>query len=169
MGGGGTSFEIGFYSDSNGIPDVLKYISFVSVSSSIVDVGSGFGPVTFYSGDLGFPFEAVAGTRYWLSIYNGAPDAKWSWLKAEAAGNGFAQDFCNSLRCTGWEVSHEFDLAFELSGNEPTTTSEPTSMGLLGFSLACVGVIQRRYKRARARCPKVPLAECNPANDTAFQ
>ena len=59
---GGTSFEITFYSDAGGNPNLPMATISVTPSSSGATTGSPFDPVTFYSATLSTPFSAAPGT-----------------------------------------------------------------------------------------------------------
>jgi hypothetical protein len=135
---GGTDFQFIFYADNGGLPGAVLHTSGGSLSTATVSVGSGFDPVTSYSSDLSLPFVAASGATYWLSIFNQASDASWEWLSAEIAGNGSSQWVNTGSPCCTLAPN----MAFEL------TLPEPATIGLLGFGLACLRLINRRRKAA---------------------
>ena len=73
------------------------------------------------------------------SVFNGAADASWNWLVADAAGNGARQ---GTNPGPPWDRPAS-DLAFQLA----TTVPEPATIAIVGAGLALVAA--RRRTRAR--------------------
>ena len=109
-----------------------------SLASVVVNPGSPVGAVNLSSSILTTPFAATAGTTYWITIFNGAADASWNWLVADAAGNGARQ---GTNPGPPWDRPAS-DLVVP-AGDDGT---EPATIALLGGGLAFAAA-----RRARAR------------------
>ena len=136
---GGDNFQFTFYADGGGIPGAILLTTGGSFSKATVNAGSPFDPVSFYSSDLTVPFSATGGTMYWLSIFNQAADASWTWLRANAAGDGSKQ---GQVPGPPWDFPRP-DMAFQLTG--ASAVPEPASFALLGFGLAMLAA-RRRWR-----------------------
>jgi hypothetical protein len=141
---GGASFQISFYPDAGGNPGPPLSTIAVTPTSSSATTGSGFDPVTFYSAILGTPFSAAPGTRYWMSVFDAAPDGRWLWLSANV-------DTFGALRMQNgaatWNATD--GVSFRLKDDavpEPATYSL-VAIAMLGF--ACF----RRWSRVGTRWP----------------
>jgi hypothetical protein len=138
--GGGSSFTFTFYADNGGVPGAILDSSGGSLSTTTVNVGSSFGPVTLYSSNLTSPFRTTAGTTYWLSIFNQAANASWEWLSADNFGDGSLQ---GANPGPPWGVIGWGDMAFQLERGR-IGMPEPASLGLLAGGLVGLLVLGRR-------------------------
>jgi hypothetical protein len=136
---GGKSFSFTFYDDNPLAPGpgAVLHVSGGSLTEQTVNTGPG--PVVFYSSILDSPFSATGGSRYWLSVFDGAADASWLWLIANNPGNGSTQELNPG---PAW-FSVSADMAFQIT-SEPVP--EPASMLLLGSGL--LGLIGYRRRSA---------------------
>lgn len=137
---GGNDFVFTFYADAAGSPGAALQTTTGTVSITPLILP---GPEYFYSSALAVPFSATAGTTYWLSIFNQAPDAVWAWQIGTpfvAAGSRIRQ-----LSSPTWQPT--FDVAFQLEGDVAGSSAvpEPATLSLLGLGLA--GMVARRRKR----------------------
>jgi hypothetical protein len=148
--GGGDNFVFTFYADGGGVPGAVLHTTGGTLAGVPDDPGGPTGPVTLYSSTLAAPFAAAAGTRYWLSIFNGAADASWNWLIADSNSNGAVQ---GTNPGPPWDRPAS-DLAFQLS----TTVPEPATLALIGAGLGLAATARRR----RRRLPD-PQGVCRPS------
>jgi hypothetical protein len=118
---GGNAFTVSFYA-GGATPGALLASHSVTPSSQSVDVGSPINPMTLYSATLPVAFNAAGGTTYWLSIFNGASDAIWSWISADDGGNGsLQQSLVNSSFSTFFLPDRAFTLGTSADVPEPST------------------------------------------------
>jgi hypothetical protein len=139
---GSASFQITFYSNSGGNPGSSLTTIDVTPTSSSDTTGSPFDPVTFYSANLSTPFIAAAGTEYWMSVFDAAPDARWRWLSAEIDTIGGRQMQNGSAT---WNATD--DVSFRLK--DAATVPEPSTMGLVAIAL--LGLARFRQGREPQR------------------
>lgn len=134
---GGNDFTFTFYANAGGVPGAILHTTGGSLTSQVVNVGSGFDPVTVYTSALTSSFEATLGTTYWLSIFNQAPDASWLWLSANANSDGSRQ---GQNPGPPWGTVHP-DRAFQLE-----TIPEPAGAAL-AMLLSAIAVTNRPRAR----------------------
>jgi hypothetical protein len=139
LGSGGQAFNITFY-HGGAVPGAVLSTNDVSPVSSSISTGSPMDPVTFYSATLGTPFVAVPGIQYWMSIFDGAVDANWIWLSANADTNGakYAQNGTVTWNNTSG------DRAFQLRDD---VIPEPATFLLLGTGLGVIGLAAWRKRK----------------------
>jgi hypothetical protein len=135
---GGEDFEITFYPDAAGNPGAPLATIDVTPTSSTDTTGSSFDPVTFYSAILSTPFNAAPGTKYWVSVFDAAPDGRWVWLSAEADtfdGRQRRNDLAT------WNITD--DVSFRLT-DDVAVVPEPGTLALCGGSFAVLALLRRR-------------------------
>ncbi len=137
---GSEDFQIVFYPDAAGNPGAPLATIEVTPTSSPDTPGSPFDPVTFYSAALRTPFNAAPGTQYWVSVFDGATDARWVWLSAEVDTFGGRQRR-NDL--TTWNIND--DVSFRLT-DDIAAVPEPGTLALYGGPLAVIVFLRRRRK-----------------------
>lgn len=133
---GGDSFTFTFYADGGGAPGTALLSTTGTLVKSTVDVGAPWGSISYYSSDLSVAFDAIAGTTYWLSIFNDAADASWTWLSANASGNGST---IQTVGDTTWSNGAP-NFAYQLTNTVP----EPGALSLISLSLMGLAAIRRR-------------------------
>ena len=138
-GQGGEDFQFIFYADATGNPGAVLHTT-GGTFSRVEQFPGHIGAPVFYSANLTTPFAASAGTKFWLSVFNQAPDAAWAWLSAEAPGNGERQRLNTT---TTWGVGiGNTDLAFAL-----TSVPEPGSLLLLATGIVAARLRRQRFSR----------------------
>lgn len=138
------SFLINFYADGgNGIPGALLssntiggYAGATFTGLKIQEIISIFS----YQGRLDMPFQATAGTRYWLSIVDPTDFARWYWA------SGAGPDNMHTTITDGQiYVGEAEDTAFTLHG---TVSAVPEPTSVLLFAVGAVGLLARSRRRA---------------------
>jgi hypothetical protein len=135
---GGEGFEVTFY-EGGATPGSLLGTFNVTPVTSTVNFGSP--DITRYEAALAGGFNASGGTGYWISVFNAAPDATWSWVNAQTRGSALGQgvgslDY-DSLR----------DRAFALGTQ--SEVPEPGTWMLAGGALLGLGWLRSRRQVAR--------------------
>lgn len=106
----------------------------VTPTATAVDFG---GPtLTRYEASLGGTFNALGATGYWISIFNAAPDAIWTWVNAQDRGIALSQ------AVGGVDYTTIRDRAFGLYSD--AEVPEPGSIALMALGLGAVAVLRRR-------------------------
>lgn len=138
------SFLVNFYADGgNGVPGALlstntigNYAGATFTGLKIQDIISIFS----YQGTLATPFQATAGTRYWISIVDPTEFARWYW----ASGSG--PDNKHTTIIDGQVYAGEAgDTAFTLQG---TVSAVPEPASMLLFAAGTAALLLGRRRRA---------------------
>ena len=136
---GGEDFLLTFYADAAGNPGAVLHTTGGTLSR-VPAPSLGYSPAYSYSSDLATPFAAAAGTKFWLSVFNQAPDAVWAWISADADGNGERQRLNTSPT---WVTGiGNTDLAFQLA-----SVPEPMSLVLFATGIAATRLRRTRHSR----------------------
>lgn len=130
---GGNAFQISFYTGGSTPGSELATFN---VTPTATNVSFGGPTLTRYEASLGGTFNALGATGYWISIFNGAPDAIWSWVNAQDQGNALYQEV------GGVDYTTIRDRAFGLYSD--TEVPEPASWLLAGTALVGVALARRR-------------------------
>lgn len=137
------SFRIGIYADAGtGMPGTLLSTSTIGNSGNPTDTGVDFAGVISifsFSGTLATPFQATAGSTYWIEIIDPTPYASWYWATG-SGGNGTHAALVSGAAMSGMAN----DMAFALHGTV-TAVPEPTSLLLMAFGVA--GLLAVRGRR----------------------
>lgn len=136
-------FTISFFEDSNSAPGNLLSSNLVSAGDMVFTPIPQFAAWSVYdiSGNLATPFQATAGTRYWLSVYSTSLTAFFAW---DGTGNVNNLSYETDSRRPGEFTRWYSDYTMRLSG-EPWTTAipEPGSLALLA-GIAPILLVRKR-------------------------
>lgn len=138
-----TSFRIGIYADSAGLPGGLISQSTIGNSGNATNTGQSLMGLTLYgfSGALTTPVSVKANTTYWLQIIDPTTNNDWFW----ASGTG--NDATHVATVGSATNTFADDMSFTLSGVK--ATPEPGTLAALGLG-ATVLVRGARRRRAQA-------------------
>ncbi len=129
-----SNFLIQFWSDNSGPnAELLSETIVGNARETFVEKIGNFN-LYQYGMDLSLPFQALAGTTYWLSIQATLDyPPQWGWYQAKG-GDGVAyQDYLFGKTTTG---SIPTNLAFSLASVPEPITILLLSFGLIGFMIA---------------------------------
>ena len=126
-----SNFLIQFWSDNSGPNAELFSETIVGNAHETLVEKIGNFNLYQYGMDLSLPFQALAGTTYWLSIQATLDyPPQWGWYQGKG-GNGLAyQDFFGEIGAI------PKDLAFSLESVPEPITILLLSFGLIGFMIA---------------------------------
>lgn len=125
---GGNDFQFTFYADAGGIPGAALHTSGGSLSTAPTSNPE----ITYYSSDLNSPFSAIAGTSYWISVFNEAADASWWWQVATGAGSARQGENPGPP----WSIAWPTNLAFQLT-SASIAEPGPIVLLMLGLGVLC--------------------------------
>lgn len=130
------NFTVYIHADAGGLPGAVLY-SGAPASASVVDSGfDGFGCDIYESTlTLASPFNAAAGTQYWVSIDNATGlGSDWAWVTTNAS------DFVCAFTLDSGSSWNGFGESLSL---RLTEVPAPSSLALLGLG----GLIAGRRRR----------------------
>jgi hypothetical protein len=139
-----TFFTIALHADDgNGLPGTLLAFTTVGGSAAATDTGMDLQGLNLfqYSGTLASPFQATAGTRYWIGISDPTSNGNWFW----ASGSG--ADGTHAGIIGGAPDHFSDDMSFSLQGTV-AAVPEPASAAL--FLMGAAGLLGLRARRAKA-------------------
>lgn len=137
------SFLVNFYADGgSGVPGALlstntigNYAGATFTGLKIQDIISIFS----YQGTLATPFQATAGTRYWISIVDPTEFARWYWASGSGPDNTHTTIIDGQIL-----VGQTGDTAFSLQG---TVSAVPEPASALLFAVGAAGLLLRGRRR----------------------
>ena len=133
------SFTITLHADAAGLPGAALSFSLIGNRGNAVDTGTDLLGLSLfrYSATLTTPFQASAGTRYWIGISDPTTSGGWFWASGSGADG-------NHVGVIGGEPgTFVDDMSFTLDGTV-TAVPEPTS-GLM-MLVGAAGVLLRRRR-----------------------
>lgn len=136
-----TSFTVTVSADAGGVPGAQLSFSVIGDTAGATDTGIDLMGLNLYrfSGTLATPFQAVAGTTYWMGISDPTSNGNWFW----ASGSGANSTHVGVVG--GVASSFEDDMSFALQGTVGAVP-EPAS-GVL-MLLGAVGLLTARARRS---------------------
>jgi len=146
------SFTLTFWSGVSGPgAAIASYAVAGDAGETFVGLGSDGNAYYAYSSGLATPFEAWAGTTYWLSVVANMDyldplgnSREWGWAFATGGDGHWYQDFFGTRYHDGDSVGDpSTDLAFTLS------TPEPGAYSLILAGLSALAALRRRAGRRR--------------------
>jgi hypothetical protein len=142
-----TTFTISIYADSGiGMPGTLLSTSTIGNGANATDTGIDFAgllSIIQFSGSLATPFQAHAGSVYWIGISDPTAYASWFWSSG-TGGDGVHA----GLITGGAQTGLTDDMAFTLSGTV-SAVPEPASAALFALGAAALGGLRRRRQSRR--------------------
>jgi hypothetical protein len=145
----GTTFEVGFATNmAPFFPDVGSLVSQTVVPTMTAVPGIPW--ESDFSVTLPTPVTLMAGTGYWISIFD--PNGFWGWSQGDGSGT-------SGILPPGFEISYiatssspylqfgSLDLAFRLEGDLSPAVPEPATLALFGAGLGFAGLRRRRRDR----------------------
>lgn len=143
-----TTFTVSIYADTGlGMPGALLSTTTMGNGASATDTGIDFAgqlSVFQFSGTLSTPFQARAGSVYWIGISDPTSYASWFWSSG-TGGDGVHAGLIEG----GAQPGLEDDMAFVLTGTVGAVP-EPASAAL--FALGAAALLAARQRRRADAC-----------------
>jgi hypothetical protein len=139
-----TSFTVTISADAGGVPGAPLSFSLIGDSAGATDTGIDLMGLNLFrfSGTLATPFQAVAGTTYWIGISDPTTNANWFWA------SGAGADGVHVGVIGGAPSSFTDDMSFTLQGTVGAVP-EPASGALLLLGAGVLAARARRQPRSR--------------------
>jgi hypothetical protein len=136
-----TSFTVTISADAGGVPGTQLSFSLIGDSAGATDTGIDLMGLNLYrfSGTLATPFQATAGTTYWIGISDPTTNANWFW----ASGGG--ADGVHMGVVGGVPSSFADDMSFTLQGTVGAVP-EPASGALMLLGAAALAAARARRR-----------------------
>jgi hypothetical protein len=135
-------FHVKFYEDDGGVPGGLTASVFPVSEAHRAPTGDTVASYAEFSywADLGSGMPLVAGTRYWVAIFNNLQGGAWAWSAGDFSSGSLAYLTEGEH---GWQP-YEADLYFALEADTPSAVPEPGTLFLLGTGLTTLLARRRR-------------------------